>query len=404
MKILFLTIGDTGSIETRGTYFDILRYMRDMGHEIYVVTPLEKRLGLQTECRAENGVNMLRVRTGNITKCGMIEKGFSTLAISGQYKRAVLKYFKDIHFDLIMYSTPPITICNTVASIKRKTGAATYLLLKDIFPQNSIDIGTLSYSGPKGIISRYFRSSEKKLYAISDRIGCMSEANREYILKHNPEISRDKTEVSPNTMEIQNIAVTQEEKRTFRQKYGIPGDAVVFLYGGNLGKPQDVPFIVECLKTQKNRDDVFFLVVGSGADGYLLKNYVIESRQHNVKVLDILPRDEYEKMAFCCDVGLVFLDHRFTIPNFPSRILPYMQAGLPVLCSTDPNTDVGKLCEENGFGWSSLSSSPECFAQAVETVLGSDIKAMGKLGRQYLENNWTEKNSYEIIIGKDKER
>ena len=404
MKILFLTIGDTGSIETRGTYFDILRCMRDKGHDVFVVTPLEKRLGLKTECRTENGAHMLRVRTGNITKCGMIEKGFSTISISGQYKRAILKYFKGVQFDLIMYSTPPITICSTIASVKKKTGAATYLLLKDIFPQNSVDIGTLSYSGLKGIICRYFRAREKKLYSLSDRIGCMSQANCDYVLKHNPEISPDKVEISPNTMALQDISVTEKEKSAFRDRYGIPEKAIVFLYGGNLGKPQDVPFIIECLKTQENRDNVFFLIIGSGADSGILKMYARDSKARNILVLDLLPRNEYEKAVFCCDVGLVFLDHRFTIPNFPSRILPYMQAGLPVLCCTDPNTDVGKVCEENGFGWSCLSTSPVFFEETVEKALASDIEAMGRLGRQYLEKNWTEKNSYEIIIGKDEKR
>ena len=42
-------------------------------------------------------------------------------------------------------------------------------------------------------------------------------------------------------------------------------------------------------------------------------------------------KEDYELMISACDVGLIFLDHRFTIPNFPSRLLAYMQAGLPVL-------------------------------------------------------------------------
>ena len=37
---------------------------------------------------------------------------------------------------------------------------------------------------------------------------------------------------------------------------------------------------------------------------------------------------------------MIFLDSRFTIPNFPSRLLSYLQAGLPVItpvliCNSD---------------------------------------------------------------------
>lgn len=44
----------------------------------------------------------------------------------------------------------------------------------------------------------YFRLREKQLYRNSDVIGCMSEANVEYLLKHNPELSADIVEVCPN--------------------------------------------------------------------------------------------------------------------------------------------------------------------------------------------------------------
>lgn len=93
-------------------------------------------------------------------------------------------------FDLIIYSTPPITFQRAVEYVKERDNAQTYLLLKDIFPQNAVDIGILSKNGWKGLIYKYFRKKEKKLYGISDRIGCMSEANCKYILSHNPGFSR----------------------------------------------------------------------------------------------------------------------------------------------------------------------------------------------------------------------
>ena len=54
-----------------------------------------------------------------------------------------------------------------------------------------------------------------------------------------------------------------------------------------------------------------------------------------------LPKADYETIVASCDVGMIFLDHRFTIPNFPSRMLSYMKAKIPILAVTDPNTDVG---------------------------------------------------------------
>lgn len=64
--------------------------------------------------------------------------------------------------------------------------AKTYLLLKDIFPQNAVDMGMLSKTGLKGLLYKFFRTKEKKLYTLTDYISCMSPANVQYALKHNP--------------------------------------------------------------------------------------------------------------------------------------------------------------------------------------------------------------------------
>ena len=46
----------------------------------------------------------------------------------------------------------------------------------------------MSTSGAKASLYKHFRKQEKKLYEISDRIGCMSQANVDYVLAHNPEV------------------------------------------------------------------------------------------------------------------------------------------------------------------------------------------------------------------------
>ena len=103
-------------------------------------------------------------------------------------------------------------------------------------------------------------------------------------------------------------------------------------------------------------------------------------------------------MAAACDVGMIFLDHRFTIPNFPSRLLAYLQAKLPVLCCTDPNTDVGKVCVEGGFGWWCQSNDTAAFGRMVDAALRADLPAMGETGYQYLNEHYTTQKAYEILV------
>lgn len=63
------------------------------------------------------------------------------------------------------------------------------------------------------------------------------------------------------------------------------------------------------------------------------------------------------------------MDHRFTIPNFPSRVLSYMQAKIPVLACTDSNTDIGKIIEEAGFGSWCESNDVNGFVECVNKIM-----------------------------------
>lgn len=395
MNIIFLTLSDFKSYSEHSIYCDLLREFIKKGHEVYCISPAEKRTGIATHFE-ENG-HLLKLRIGNTQKTNIIEKGISTLMIEPQFVAAIKKYFANIKFDLVLYSTPPITLASTVKYIKKRDGAKTYLMLKDIFPQNAVDLGMMSTTGLKGLIYKYFRKKEKILYALSDRIGGMSPANVKYVLKHNTEISPDKVEICPNCVEVRDMRISEQECMEIRDKYGIPQDKKVFVYGGNLGKPQGIPFIIECLKTQLQNRAAYFLIVGDGTEYGKLEAFFDETRPGNMKLMKRLPKEDYDRMIAACDVGMIFLDHRFTIPNFPSRLLAYMQAGLPVLACTDANTDVGKIIVEGGFGWWCECDSSDQFTPAVNTATNADLKMFAENAFEYLKANYSTKSGYEII-------
>ena len=425
-------------VENRGIYEDLMRKFRNEGHQVVIVTPRERRSGEYTNLTEVDGVKILGVHTLNLQKTSVIEKGIGQVLVESQFKNAIKKHLAGQTFDLILYSTPPITFPKVIAYLKRRNPQArTYLLLKDIFPQNAVDLGMMSKDGVKGLLYRFFRKKEKRLYGLSDFIGCMSPANVEYVLKHNPEIERQRVEVAPNSVEApcppkgekskdeapwpHKGEKSKDEERSpsggsgaIREKYGLPTDKPIFIYGGNLGKPQGIPFLISCLEQNKHRTDCHFVVIGNGteyqklADWYKLQmtNPEIQpsqaenpqQQQLSVTVMKGLPKEDYDQLAKACDVGMIFLDHRFTIPNYPSRLLAYLENSMPVVCCTDPNTDVGRLAEENGYGYWCESKNPADFTHIVNRMLASDIKAMGQRGYQFLQDNYTVDKCYDIIM------
>ena len=397
MNVLFLTLVPFESLSSRNLYTDLLRQFTGKGHRVYVISPAEKREGVETHLVKEENAEILRLRIGNTQKTNIIEKGISTVMIEPAFKKAIRQFFSAVKFDLVLYSTPPITLTGAVRYVKKRDGAKTYLLLKDIFPQNAVDIGMMPTSGLKGLLYKHFRNKEKKLYALSDRIGCMSPANVKYLLDHNPEVKPENVEVCPNSVEVVDMSVDSVRRDAIRRKYDIPLDKKVFVYGGNLGKPQGIPFLIEFLRKCQKLQNVFFLIVGGGTEAYLLDAYIREEKPVNVRLMNYLPKEDYDTLVGGCDIGMIFLDHRFTIPNFPSRLMSYMQAKLPVFACTDPNTDLGEVIAEGDFGWWCESNNAEVAAARVSEIASGSLGDRGEKAFDYLKRHYSSAEGYRII-------
>lgn len=395
MNVLFVTLVGIISIEDRGIYQDLLRQFRNKGHDVTIVTPVERRKGIAANYRQKDGVSILQVKTLNVTKTNLIEKGVGTVLLEYQFLSAIKKYLSTKKFDLVLYSTPPITFSRVIQFIKKRDNAKSYLLLKDIFPQNAVDLGMMKRDG---ILHRFFQRKEKQLYKVSDFIGCMSPANVNYVLKHNPEISPARVEVCPNSIEPVEEAAGKNDM--LRSQYNIPAEATLYIYGGNLGKPQGLDFLTEVLETNNNKPDRYFIVIGSGTEKQRLNDWFQSHPLSNAVMLDGLPKVAYDQLVRSCDVGLIFLDKRFTIPNYPSRLLSYLENKMPVLVASDTNTDAGPIAEENGYGLWAAHGDIEKFNALIDVFCENPElrKQMGEKGYRYLMENYTVERSYEVIM------
>lgn len=401
MNVLFLTMLDNMDINSRGIYNDLMRRFRDDGHKVYIVCTVERRMGRKTYVKTDEGVKILHVRTLNLQKTTIVEKGLGQLSIEQLFKRAIKKYFAGVAFDLILYSTPPITFSKVIEYAKKTNPMAmSYLLLKDIFPQNAVDLGLLKITGVKGLLYKLFRKKEKRLYELSDYIGCMSLANVRYVIEHNPQVNPKKVEVAPNSLElVEGLGLMGEEDHSeILKKYELPTDKPILIYGGNLGIAQGIPFLIECLDANKDREDCHILVIGDGLYYQKLEDWYKVRVPKAVTVMKGLPKTDYDKLVRACQVGLIFLDFRFTIPNFPSRLLSYLEYKMPVICATDPNCDMGVMAEENGFGYYAPSNDVRAVTAVINRMLASDLKKMGEKGYEFLKKNFLVENTYNAII------
>jgi glycosyltransferase involved in cell wall biosynthesis len=291
--------------------------------------------------------------------------------------------------------TPPITLIDVGIWLKKKTGGTLYLILRDIFPQNAVDLKMMK---PDGLIHKYFRKKEIELYQGSDSIGCMSQANIDYIKKYNAYLEPSKLHLLPNWEKVHEPEDSDEDEEVIRERYGLK-DKFVVIFGGNHGLPQKIENILALAKECMDYQDILFLLIGRGTEKKRIARLAEEMELKNVSLMDGLPRYEYNKVLKLADVGLISLSEEFTIPNFPSKVTSYFSFKKPVLASVDVNTDFGDMLVERKCGLWSEAGDVIAFKKNLLALYNDEVlrEEFAQNGYNYLINNLLPHHAYDII-------
>ena len=114
-------------------------------------------------------------------------------------------------------------------------------------------------------------------------------------------------------------------------------------------------------------------------------------------------REDYEKFTSACDIGLVSLDERFTVPNFPSKTTDYFKLSLPILASLDrcSAADYGKFLEKEVQGgiYAEAGNTEDLYKKFLILYKNEDLrKQLGNNGRKYYEEYLGVDKAYKTIM------
>lgn len=403
MNILFLYLRHSESKDDSTLTRELSDEFSRNGNDITIVTILEKKFKRETEYKIENGYEVLRVKTGNYFNVGnKIEKGITTLTMIPKLKRGILKYLGDKKYDLIITHTPFLSDASLINPLKKHFKCPAHLILWDIFPQNAKDIGIIK----NNIIFNFFKQKEKKMFLAYDQIWCMSKGNIKYLQEKYEYLDKDKIKLLKNWAYLKpKLKINKEE---IRKKYVYSEKDFLAIFGGNMGKPQKLENILSLAEKCLELSDVKFIFVGNGSEKERLKKITKDKNLKNINFIDQLPREDYERFTSACNIGLVSLDERFTVPNFPSKTTDYFKLSLPILASLDRCSaeDYGKFLEEEAKGgvFAEAGNVEDLYEKFLTLYNSKDLrKWLGNNGREYYEEHLGVDKAYKVIMNSIKE-
>ena len=319
---------------------DLSRDLLALGHEPIVITPSD---GLAKSHLVESidGIRVFRL------------KGFATMDISNSRRgiNEVLMFLSNPYriwksefpvsdIDAIVWYSPSIFFGSLVHYLKRTSKCPSYLILRDIFPEWTLDLGILK----RGTIYYLFKAFAKYQYSVADIIGVQTSSNLKYLENWEKKSGR-KLEVLNNWLSaptMKKSSIPSSHPKLMGRK--------IFVYIGNMGVAQGMDIFIDLAEMLKSREDIVFLFVGRGTEVGRLQQSVVKKALKNVVFHDEIDSDEIFDLLGVCHVGLIALDPRHKSHNIPGKFLTYLQAGTPVLAKINPGTDLGLIIKNEDVG------------------------------------------------------
>ncbi|MEK7854445.1 MAG: glycosyltransferase family 4 protein, partial [Acidobacteriota bacterium] len=196
--------------------------------------------------------------------------------------------------------------------------------------------------------------------------------------------------VVPNWAELETVFPAPRSHNNLLEELEI-ADKFVILYAGNMGPPNEMEAIIQAADILRDRDEIHWVFLGTGAKRPWLMNEIRVRNLKTVTVLDPRPRSEQSVFLNACDIALVSLVNGMLGVSMPSRTYNILAAGKPILAIAEAGSEIALIVEEENVGWVVPPAAPKELAEAVVKAQARAIELpdMGRRARNAAESKYS---------------
>jgi glycosyltransferase involved in cell wall biosynthesis len=373
---------------------DIVQALADQGHDVTVYCPFPNRPAGRifpgyrrrfSTVAQEGSYCVVRCFSFLSNRSTLLSRLFENISFGFSASLSLLFGSK---YDVAYLNAWPLFCTAMLIAVLRLRGTPYVLSVQDLYPESLV---VQQRAGRESLPIRILRSLDHWNSVHASQIIAISEASRQLLIKSR-RIPPGRVQTIPNWGDDEPSQTTGEAVATFRAAKGIPADAVVAVYGGNLGIAANVAGLCRAFSRVPGSSNVWLLIAGAGTELEACREVCRTLGLDRVVIHSPWHQEETAVVFAVSDVLVLPTFGDQSLASVPSKLISYMLAERPVLAAVSADCEVSAILKETGGGIVVSAGNEDEIASAViefQSMPKSLRQTMGAANKNYALKNLT---------------
>ncbi|MCE0523810.1 MAG: glycosyltransferase [Methylacidiphilales bacterium] len=326
-------------------YTDMAAYLQERGHEVRVTTTFSYYpkwavkpgdAGIKQRDEMHGGIPVRRIQMyipSRVTGASRLMSDLSFLL--SLLRRGVYRDWKP---EVVVTASPMLSQCIAQRFLYAGQGVPRLIIVQDFVVDAALELGILKLP----LISTFLNGLQRWALRSAQTLSTISPLMLE---KLKGKVGSDRRLVLiPNWI---HQSLQNEIDRQLSR--GLPRESNLLVYSGNFGRKQGLPDFLDQFRDASNAGLKWNLeIYGGGAEKSELASAIAATP--SVKLGDVQDESSYVSTLLRASACLVTQRPGVGANFLPSKVLPALATGTPVLAVCDPDSPLGREIAESGCG------------------------------------------------------
>lgn len=276
--------------------------------------------------------------------------------------------------DVVFCVTTPFTMPYAVVLAARLRGAATVLLVYDLYPEVLEKTGLTRASSP---IAQLIRLANNRLLGALDAIITIGRDVGPLLMRYKG-VSSAKINLIPNwTL----LPVGYRELTSGNLFRNGRNSKLLIGLSGSLGFTHSPRTVFAAARLLRENRDIHFMLSGWGIGWKELGDLQAKEALDNVTLMEPVPPAELAEFLSAADVWIIPYRRNFAGVSVPSRLYNHLATGRAIIVAAEPDSEAALVVSEEGIGWVVPPEDPQRLADVI-LIAAADRAATAQKGRR----------------------